>query len=318
MTFDIAGQLQAIWEDQRAFNLLLRKPPQSEEELADQVSAFVLYTTSELHELLRAVPWKKHRKVPVLENHAHLEEEGMDTFKCVLSILQIIGVENWEQLIELYWRKTAVVRQRYQEEWIAKIDGPCVIVDIDNVLCDYITGFLDWLEVKGHLNYAVLNILRTERPYLNAQSVGVTPEQWMDLKHQFRVSGAKRQLPLFPDAFMFLHRMRCEGFKIILLTSRPIDRYPNIFTDTIMWLNYHRLPYDFVWWSLDKHERLVQVKDIKQYVRFAVDDDCRFVEQFASIGIKTFWLNRDGLRHEERNNVTQIESLSDIKWSFTS
>jgi hypothetical protein len=289
----IADRLQEVWEDQRAFNLLLRQPPTSETEMSEQVRDFVLYTEAELHELLRTLPWKKHRRVPARFNEAHMHEEGIDVFKFVISILQIIGLDTLDDVIEAYWRKTAVVRQRYQEEWVHKIDRPCVVIDIDNVLCDYITGFLDWLQQTQKPVPVDFNHLRRTRPFLNARVMGVTDEEWRQWQHEFRVSGYKRTLPVFNDAYTFLYRMRVDGYQIVLLTARPIDKYPNIFTDTIFWLNENKLPYDFVWWATDKAERLSQVAGFREHVRFAVDDDIRYVEQFAAAGIKTYWLQRD-------------------------
>jgi FMN phosphatase YigB (HAD superfamily) len=148
--------------------------------------------------------------------------------------------------------------------------------------------------------------------FINARSLGIPEDAWQQLKHRFRVEGVKRRLPVFPDAYLFLERMRMDGYKIVLLTSRPIDRYPNIFTDTILWLNENRLPYDFVWWSLDKAERIVQMQDLQPRVRLAVDDDERFVKQFADIGIPTYWLQRHGCVESTDPRITSVVSLLDV------
>lgn len=302
--------LEDIWEDQRAFNLLLRQPPTCNEELAEQIRDMVTWTGSELYELLRATPWKKHRRVPVLRNDAHIEEEAIDIFKYAISILQLAGIESLEQLEQAYWRKTAVVRQRYQEEWVHKIDRSCVVIDIDNVICDYVGGLLSWLDAHSCIPKDHVEHLRACGSYLNASTVGLPQELWQRLKHHFRTQGAKRGLPVFHEAIPFLFRMRADGHLIILLTSRPIDRYPNIFTDTILWLNSHRLPYDYVWWSHDKAERLAE---LQQFVRFAVDDELKFVDQFAQAGIPTYWLQRHGaLKPHSSPMVTVVTSLMDV------
>lgn len=299
----LGHELLRIWDDQRAFNLLLRKPPRDEEQTTEQARDFVLWTEDELHEMLRAMPWKKHRKVQHSWNEAHIHEEGIDAFKLMISILQLIGVDSLEKLIEVYWRKTAVVQQRYREEWMTKLDGTCVIVDIDNVICDYVVGMCEWLlkdnehiwgEEIGPSTELRKRIQHCQeiRCFICAESLGISQDLWQKLKHLFRIDGIKRHLPVFPDARLFLERMRMDGHRIVLLTSRPIDRYPNIFTDTIFWLNENRLPYDFVWWSLDKAERIVQIEDLRPRIRFAVDDDPKFVRQFADLGIETYWLHR--------------------------
>lgn len=324
MSSDLSKRLQEVWDDQRAFNLLLRQPPNSEEELSSQLRDFVLYTEAELHELLRVTAWKKHRRVPVPMNHAHMVEEATDAFKLVLSILQTIGLTSLEEVIDAYWDKTAVVVQRYQEEWVTKIDRDCVVIDIDNVLCDYIGGICDWLPsqfMDGHQSDASPALLariakiKNDGSYVNAQSLGIPDDAWQKIKHTFRVGGFKRTLPVFQDVYTFLYRMRADGYQIVLLTSRPIDRYPNIFTDTIFWLNRNHLPYDFVWWAHDKAERIAQVDGFKQHIKFAVDDDVKYVMQFATANIPTYWLQRHRPIDTQPNyiqNVHIVSSLSDI------
>lgn len=322
---ELGKELVRIWEDQRAFNMLFREPPDSPQTLAEQAKEFVIFTESEMHELLRTLPWKKHRRMPFRGNPAHMFEEGADVLKCVLSLLQIIGIDTPEKMVELYWQKTAVVRQRYREEWVEKLDRDCVVVDIDNVLCDYINGMCDWIprarmfldsEEHGISNEFQQRIdkVRHDGKYLSAKTLGIRDELWQALKHEFRTTGQKRCLPVFDDALEFLTRCKHAGLRVVLLTSRPIDRYPNIFTDTILWLNNNKLPFDFVWWSSEKAERILEEDGLREKIRFAIDDDEKFVRQFAKARIPTYWLRR----HEEFSNTTlddvfiqQIRSLKE-------
>jgi hypothetical protein len=317
---DLNLELQRVWDDQRAFNLLFRPNPDTSEEMTSQARDFVLFTGSEMHELLRTLPWKKHRRMPHFRgNESHLLEEGADVFKCALSLLQIIGVKDWEHLINLYWRKTAVVRQRYREEWINKLDGAAVVVDIDNVLCDYVTGLGQWL-LRHTLSEDPIaprvRALMATGGYINAASLGIPEERWQAMKHSFRVSGAKRTLPVFPDAKPFLERCAAVGLRIVLLTSRPVDTYQNIYTDTILWLNDNQLPFDFVWWAAsDKAERILQMEGLREKIFAAVDDEARFVDQMCAAGISTFWLHRyptTRVPSVSSDRYTEITSLSEI------
>jgi len=311
---ELGAMLRKVWDDQRAFNLLFRPSPTTSQEIAEQARDFVLFTESEMHELLRTLPWKKHRRMPFRGNPSHLFEEGVDVFKCVLSLLQIIGIETPERLMECYWQKTAVVRQRYHEEWVNKLDGPCVVVDIDNVLCDYISGIGGWIwhHYPMHAERA-LKLVR-EDAYFSAASMEVSEETWQSIKHQFRVNGGKRTLPVFSDAKPFLDRLKAAGMRIVLLTSRPIDEYPNILTDTLLWLESNKLPFDFLWWGMDKAERIVKIPDLKTKIQYAVDDDRRFIDQFAKAGIPSFWLRRTGGFNglELPNNVREVRSLEHL------
>lgn len=289
----IGRELFRIWEDQAAFNALIRQPPASPKEIAQQARDFVLYTEDELHELLRTLSWKSHRKGSTRANPAHTTDEAADVFKCFLSLMQILGFTP-DTLFAAYWHKTAVVRQRYQEEWIRNVDGPCVVVDIDNVLCDYTVGICQWYARHPRCTVATrerMQAMILRRDWVNARTLGIEADEWQDLKHEFRSTGGKRQLPMHSDAPAFLQAMRGRGVQIVLLTSRPIDRYPNIYTDTLLWLQHHSLPFDFIWWGLDKAERVLEA-GMRPHIQMVVDDDPRFVLQFASLGLPCVWLHR--------------------------
>jgi NTP pyrophosphatase (non-canonical NTP hydrolase) len=286
------SEFQKIWEDQAAFNLMLRQPPRSHEEMVRQARDYVLYTESELHELLRLFKWKEHRRHGPVDNPQHRQEEIADVFKCVISLAQICGM-SMSDLFDAYWRKTLVVRQRYDEEWVKAVsDQPIAVIDIDNVLCDYPTGMADWLADRRYGNIERLREVRVNRLYVNHESIGVPLEDWQAWKHEFRVTGAKRQLPAFPDALTFLIELQKHGMQIVLLTSRPIDKYPNIYTDTLLWLKYHQLPFDFIWWANDKAELAVE-RQLQGRLRFVVDDEPRFIRQFERIGCRCFWMDRN-------------------------
>ena len=256
---------------------------------------FILYTENELHELLRTVQWKGHRKLKVDLNRPHMREECADILKFVISLFQICGFTP-EQMAQAYWDKSAVCRQRYSEEWEKRLDAPCVIVDIDNVVCDYITGICNWLmiiaEFDDHIDVDKVEHVRDNGLWVNADSLGMDDAKWKRLKHEFRITQRKRTLPVLPDAVSALTSLRNTGLQIVLLTSRPIDRYPNLYTDTLLWLQANHVPFDFILWGHDKAERLLE-SSLRQHVVFTVDDDLQYAKQFASLGLRSYWITKE-------------------------
>jgi hypothetical protein len=190
-----------MWEDQAAFNLQIRPVPTSLEQMAAQAKDMVVYTESELHELLRQFEWKAHRRrTDVRDNPAHRKEECIDAFKCLVSLMQICGM-TLRDVVEGYWAKTAVVRQKYQAEWVHRLDRPCAIVDIDNVICDYVTGLGDWMlsnarELGIDLDRTHVLRLVSRGQYLNAHALQIPIDEWQTIKHVFRTTGGKRRLPV--------------------------------------------------------------------------------------------------------------------------
>jgi hypothetical protein len=323
--------LKAMYEDQRAFNqqifpASLTCPTDTEEDANRfrlRLKDLALGMIEETGEFLRTFEWKSHRRRQgKLQNVAHSHEELVDMFKYWLSCAELAEFPI-DQLEELYYAKSRVVQYRYQEEWMQAIDGPCVLVDIDNVLADYIHGICTWakehapalLKLSNTLTIRLadnLDRLRASHDYVNATSVGLSASEWNAVKHGFRTQGGKRTLPVFPDAMIFLDWCRRQDWKIILVTSRPIDRYPNIFTDTITWLHSNDLPFDYLWWADDKANRLEEYEHVslRSHVVFAVDDDMRFINQYLSKGIKAYWLNRKGA--ENSDGLLIVKSLTQV------
>lgn len=154
--------------------------------------------------------------------------------------------------------------------------------------------------------------------WINNETLGLSTREWQVLKHEFRSSGHKRYLPAFKDARIFLEWCRSKGWLVILITSRPIDRYPNLFTDTVNWLNDYRLPFDLLWWATEKGDRLDEshVRMLSQ-IQFAVDDSPRFVAQFRNKGIRTYLLDRYAPTDVEElrvNSLTMLMEMEDERW----
>lgn len=316
----MADRLQRMLEDQRMFNRQVFTF--TEEPLARMIRLkdLVLGQIEESLEFIRTFDFKPHRKLTRFHNKAHAHEELIDQFKYWLSCADLVDFP-MDQLEEMYFAKSRVVQYRLQEEWLKEIDPKqaVVVVDIDEVLADYITGMCnfakewapkilnlsnpDALRLAGRLTY-----MKEVREFVSHGTVGIAKEDWAKIKHEFRIRGGKRTLPVFDDAKPFLEWIRRNGWLIVLVTSRPIDRYPNIFTDTLAWLNDNNLPYDFVWWATDKTERLESSIQSSQVV-FAVDDHPTFVGQFKSKGIRTFWLRRNRATIGEAD---EVQSLSEI------
>ena len=317
-----------MFDDQRAFNQQIWKPTaETTGRWEDRLRVLSIGLVEETLEFLRTFEWKTHRRrTGKLQNISHSHEELIDAFKYWLSLADLADFPI-DQLEELYYAKSRVVQYRYQEEWLKEIDDPCVLIDIDNVLADYITGFCHWAKqfaptILQLQNVAAIRLvhrlddIQTHGRYINAEAVGIRQPEWDKVKHLFRTQGGKRTLPTFDDTRPFLDWCRQRHWTIILVTSRPIDRYPNIFTDTLTWLHTANLPYDYVWWAEDKVRRLEESNhvNIRSHVQFAVDDDAKFVGQYSVKGIKTYWLNRHREEYDIHtpDNVTQVESLMQI------
>ncbi len=248
------------------------------EELEATTKDYLIHLIKEATEVLDEVSWKMHRPAKEYVDRDNLLEEMVDVQKYLWALMQIWGV-TWDQFREEFKRKSMVVEQRFaQEQSLPQLaNHPCAIVDIDGVLADYPRCFEIWCEVNffpGISRHDMQRLLR-EMPALNRA----------DLKHKYRQSGVKADLPVLPGAREFLQLLRSRrNLKVILLTNRPYHQYYRIYPDTLEWLAKNDLPYDGIVWAQDKG---VDALKLFKNICWAVDDSEDQVANLRRAGITT-------------------------------
>lgn len=283
-------ELEKIWKDQEEFNRNFVSAPGGDfNEQSRQTKEYALHLISEVDELLRSSIWKFHRKNNLKPNREQIKNELTDILKYLLSLYITWDISPTEA-IQDYWRKSMVVRQRYSEEYVGNLEGKIVLCDIDGVLADYYSGFLKWISIhypglSSRCKEMITNVI-----WLCASSLGVDEQVWQEIKHHFRTSKGKLTLPVYSGAKEFLEYCRSKQYKIVLLTSRPIDRYPNIYTETLEWLKLKDLPFDYIWWATDKAEKILS-ENIRPNIIMALDDDLKYIHRYNELGIKSIWVH---------------------------
>jgi len=304
-----------VWKDQQEFNLQVRPTgiPTTHDELSAVTKEFSLHLVTEISEFLEAGRvFGAHRK----RDHGFINRENVrrqliDQLKYWMSIAQAWGFTP-EELEKTYWAKSATVRQRFAEEWLINLDGPLVVLDLDNVLCDYTTGFMNWLQQEWRVDEDVVRKVREQRHYINADLLRLTIAEWNDVQHSFRSSGATAKLPVMPFARQLVEWCRAQEHAVVAMTSRPIDQYPNLMDDTVEWFLKQNLLIDRIWWGSNKAEKLAAVANLPQ-IKFAVDDDPRFVTQLVQLGVKRiYWYQQGYGEMMPMERVIPVRSLDTI------
>lgn len=312
--------LRDIWADQMEFNRNFRDmPAPTFEQRTAETKELVLHLMSECDELLRASgAWKPHRRTPVRENRRHVLMEMADIFKYLISVAQVHGVTE-DEFVDAYWEKSMVVRQRYAQEFMCALDHPAIIVDLDNVLVDYIAGFLEWMWRNKFITQERADTLLVNHTYCNAESLGMLPHLYDEVKHLFRVSGEHALLPAMAGAHEFIAWLNKRSELTVVLTARPIDRYPNLYGETLQWMKLYDMRADMVWWASDKGEAL-RTSGIADHVTFAVDDEWKYVEQYQKSGVRCYWLFAqpdDRWASELTSRVASLEEIISIETEET-
>ena len=303
--------LDKIWEIQKKFNAkfvsygdILDTNNISIKE--NHTQKYSLWLMGEVQELLREINSKSHRKRHrVIESN--LKEEWIDIYKYWLSIGLIWG---WtpEDFIEEFKRKSDVVELRYNQEVEADLllDKRLVAFDIDGVLADYPLWFQTfvqkktgiWIDIKSYELY-------------DEYAAVLGQERIRELKHEYRESGEKRNIPLCDGAKTTLDYVHAKGLRVVFLTSRPYKQYARIFADTMEWLENNGLKRagDAIIFDEDKNYRVI--RDFP-HMKFMVEDNGKFAINIAKLGYKVFLIDKSHNQDVEHENITRINKLEEI------
>lgn len=316
----IYDRWRQMWDDQWELNKLFRPegPPTDHAARTALTKEFVLHLFSECDELLRrSGSWRSHRRLTERPNPAALLEELSDIQKFLITVAQVWGFSE-SDLFNAMMMKSMVVRQRHSEEFVLDLHQASVIVDIDNVLADYVVGFYSWMRMT-YPHLVPPDIKRNI--WIDHRTLGLAAREYARIQHEFRISDWHMNLPVMTGAADFLTWCRERELLIILLTSRPIAEYPNLYGQTLIWLEHNYLPYNAVWWARDK-DQMVLSHENERFIQFAVDDDLRHAITLAAQGILTFWLRPDGVTDEDRAQVVHdgfiipVSSLQEVtRWN---
>jgi len=235
---------------------------------------------SELVEVLNTRSWKKHRWTPAAGRETLLEEL-IDVQKYLWGLMQVWSV-TLPELAQAFNAKSDVVEQRFKQEHVLPkqiANDRAVMVDIDSTVADWKSGFRCWVEQAY--------------PDLNPSDYfpHVDPALRQRLKDEMHASGGMRELTILPNAWAAIEDLVRAGYVIVWLTARPIQKFPRLANDTVVWLRRQNLPSDYIYWTdLNKHMFMLE--------RFPTaaalfDDKVETVAHALEFGLKAY-LVKDG------------------------
>lgn len=270
---------------------------------------FILSASKEIYEMLDEISWKEHRFLAKDDNYDNFIEEGIDAFKFLLNLFIINGY-NYEDFENKFFDKSEVVNIRYeQEKQLEKIRNSgrkFAVIDIDGVLNNYPLNFIEYFQKKGFDYKSISEFKDSDR------------QTYKKIKHEFRIKGEERKAEFNNDSRRFFEFIREIGLDIILLTARPYHEIIRLFSDTVFWLKKHSIDYDFIFFSKDKEDFLIENFNQDQ-IAFVVDDqidNCNKLSKF----FKTYCLLNNHLYKSSvgiNEFVYQVKTLKEIEQNET-
>ena len=282
------SDLQKIWNRQKKFDKFFVDTVAKDLKIYDEdctVEARELRTKElayhmirELTELIEETNSKPHVLSKKEVNKQNIIEEYIDIFKYFINIGLTWGIEA-DDVIKEFERKSTVVEQKFNQELMLRkltSDDKIAAIDIDGVLAAYPQSVFDWALTNNLISrsYETVDEFLFDRHSF---------AEWHAIKHKYRSMGGKQFAKLLPGAKELLDTLRGLGFKIVLLTARPYQKYIRIFADTIAWLKMNELHFDAIIFNRDKED--VVLSRFPNNVHIFVDDDAANVLKVAKAGV---------------------------------
>lgn len=149
-----------------------------------------------------------------------------------------------------------------------------VFVDLDNVMADYGGDFLRWA-TNGQLSPSPNDLTSL---HLN-EILCLDDADYAELKRRWRVEGHKRNMTMIPGTHGALRRLS-QWYDVVIISSRPADKYDNIREDTEYWLKQHDLQYSELVFTKEKFNYVHSHYDVNDVLAI-FDDDPKNLIKFA-------------------------------------
>lgn len=153
-------------------------------------------------------------------------------------------------------------------------DRKKVFVDLDNVMADYGGDFLRWA-TNGQLSPSPNDLTSL---HLN-EILCLDDVDYVELKRRWRVEGHKRNMTMIPGTHGALRRLS-QWYDVVIISSRPADKYDNIREDTEYWLKQHDLQYSELVFTKEKFDYVHDHYDVDDVLAI-FDDDPKNLVKFA-------------------------------------
>lgn len=160
-----------------------------------------------------------------------------------------------------------------------------IIFDIDGVLADYDSKWLEYLEKETKIKYK-----KVEHAKLDLER-----GHYEKIKQKYRTDGTKTKLNLIDEAVpKMIEELKKKGMKIAIISSRPGGDYKEIYNDTTIWLSKKGIKYDYLFFGFHKH--LMAYREFSSKNCWVIEDAGWYAKRFAEFGFKVYWVSGWGFK----------------------
>lgn len=181
------------------------------------------------------------------------------------------------------------------------MENICVF-DIDGVLNYYPQTWINFVN-KGLPEDLQFKDLREMKNILSYS-------HYKRLKENYRLSGVKAEFKPRANAIELLNMLKEKGYTIVIISARPVEKYPCLYKQTTSWLDSRGIPFDNLIFSDKK-----QFEVIKYYpgMSFMVEDNLLIANIMSNLGYKVYLVDNEYNQGATNENVKRIKNLLEVE-----
>lgn len=244
----------------------------SKEEL---LKTLTLAMHHEVSEIVSACNFKVFDKTNYAVDKDKIVYNSIDVFRYLLAIMNLYDVDSNEFLSSFEERDIQLNLSKNIKP--PSEDQKVVVIDIDDVICDFRSYFNSWLyrEYSIHINPNSTSYYSSKE----VKSHGYSPEVVFE---KFISSNELLNIPVIAPMIKFINLVKKENIYVQLLTSRPESNLKCKY-QTYTWLHKNNIPFDDIGFASEKYIWLAK-KDyyLNGNVVAAIDDSPKHAMEYAT------------------------------------
>jgi len=248
----------------------------------------------EVGELAREVDKDRYHMLRNSETiKSNVIEQGVDSFKMLMSIMQLCSV-SYDEFVDVFESKTKIVQKKWQGQHLQLVEGTKLIVsDLDGCIVD-ISEFTDYLD-----EFRLENDQKGTQAALEA------------VKSKFYVNGGFLSLPPIKGAVEACKRIKELGYTLIIVTARPYWQYRRLYGDTMQWCEKNGIVYDHILFNKDKAEAVWENLHPAR-PKWFIEDRAKHALELTDIGVPVLLFDNGSNHNVSSKLITHVYDWSDV------
>ena len=277
-------KIKKLFNDQAGFSDLLGISKRLEgRDLDDLTRTLSLALHKEVSDLVSATSYRSHTADRANHDPDKILFESVDVIRYSIAIMNAWGLspEEFERAWRSKDRYLSLSKKIEQREWRGE---KVAIIDVDDVLCEFRSGFSKWL-LDSH---GIFTDVESSEYYFitELEETGQNPEKIFE---SFIADSGFLNLEPVDGAREFMLDLKNQGYFVHILTARPNDNLRCLY-NTFEWLEENDIYFDKIDFSSEKFRWCVQSDYwCNNAIDFAVDDSPKHAAEYSKHGVKTFF-----------------------------